>query len=150
MKKAILVAALGTLLLVGCQSTPSSSEFQQTKNRAEAGEAQAQYELATWYQSGEQSLKQSDEIAMQWYEKAAEQDHALAQTSLGFIYEQGYGVDVDYKQALQWYEKAASQWYEVAMYRLGRLYEFGLGVEQNYEQSAYWYRLAVDEESADA
>lgn len=53
---------------------------------------------------------------MQWYEKAAKQGFALAQTHLVQHYIYGAGVDTDYEVAKQWCEKAVAQDYCVAQY----------------------------------
>ena len=45
--------------------------------------------------------------AFQWYRKAAEQGHAEAQYSLGFMFEFGEGVAKDLNQARYWYKLAA-------------------------------------------
>ena len=47
--------------------------------------------------------------AVKWYRKAAEQGHARAQYSLGFMYYNGRGVPQDYAEAMKWYRKAADQ-----------------------------------------
>ena len=41
-----------------------------------------------------------------WCRKAADKGNAWAQTSLGFMYQNGLGVAQDYVQAQEWYEKA--------------------------------------------
>lgn len=47
--------------------------------------------------------------AVYWLNKAADQGYALAQVSLGQLFEQGKGVKYDLSQALFWYKKAATQ-----------------------------------------
>ena len=46
---------------------------------------------------------------MRWYRLAAEQGHADAQRSLGFMYVGGEGVPQDYVQAHMWLNLAASR-----------------------------------------
>ncbi len=58
---------------------------------------------------------------MGWYRKAAEQGHALAQTNLGIMYEEGQGVGQDYKEAVGWYSKAAERGSDYAKDALKRL-----------------------------
>jgi tetratricopeptide (TPR) repeat protein len=43
------------------------------------------------------------------YKKAAEQDNAIAQNNLGFMYRNGKGVLQDDKEAVKWYRLAAEQ-----------------------------------------
>jgi TPR repeat protein len=52
--------------------------------------------------------------AVYWYQKAADQGDAKAQSNLGIAYAIGKGVLKDYKQAVYWYQKAADQGYAEA------------------------------------
>ena len=83
--------------------------FAETKAKAEAGDADAQFNLGVMYYQGlgvEQDLKE----AVKWYQKAADQgDVAMAQFNLGVMYEKGKGVEQDFKEAVKWYQKAADQ-----------------------------------------
>jgi TPR repeat protein len=47
--------------------------------------------------------------AVYWYQKAADQGDAKAQSNLGTMYAFGKGVLKDYKQAVYWYQKAADR-----------------------------------------
>ena len=47
--------------------------------------------------------------AAEWYAKAAAQGLAIAQSNLGFFYENGTGVAQDFKTAAAWFAKAAAQ-----------------------------------------
>ena len=58
---------------------------------------------------------------------------------LGYIYNQGIGVDIDYEKARIWYEKAAILGCSDAQCNLGYLYQEGLGIEKNYEEAIKWY-----------
>ena len=62
-------------------------------------------------------------MAVEWDRKAAERGLADAQFILGFMYENGYGVEQDLRKAREWYQKAANQGNEDAkkvLERLGR------------------------------
>ena len=76
--------------------------------RAEKGDADAQYNLGVCYYNGYGDTKDYGE-AVKWYRKAAEQGHADAQNNLGVCYYNGYGVAQDYGEAVKWYKKAAEQ-----------------------------------------
>ena len=45
--------------------------------------------------------------AVEWYRKAAEQNEAAAQFSLGLMYDQGTGVERNLTEATRWYRLAA-------------------------------------------
>ena len=47
--------------------------------------------------------------AKEWYEKAVEQEHTMAQFNLGTMYDNGRGVYQSDKKAKEWWEKAAGQ-----------------------------------------
>ena len=81
--------------------------------------------------------------ALAWYRKAAEQGNAVAQFSLGFMYNNGEGVPQDYVQALSWYRKAAEQGNAGAQSELGVMYNNGQGVPQDYVQAHLWSNLAA-------
>ena len=84
------------------------------------------------------------------YREAADQGYALAQLSLGTMYDSGQGVQQDYVQAVAWYRKAADQGDARAQFSLGFMYERGRGVPQDYVQAMAWYRKAADQGDARA
>ncbi len=51
---------------------------------------------------------------------AAEQGYAIAQNNLGWMYQEGKGVQQDDAEAVKWYRKAAEQGNAEAQYRLER------------------------------
>ena len=85
-----------------------------------------------------------------WYRMAAEQGHAKAQNSLGYLYDHGKGVKENDKKAVEWFRKAAAQGYDVAQDNLGIMYANGHGVRQDYEEAAKWHRKAAAQGHAKA
>lgn len=83
--------------------------------------------------------------AAAFYQQAADQGFAAAETGLGFLYDNGQGVPQDYVQAMLWYRKAADQGYSGAQYDVALMYANGHGVAQDYSQAAAWYRKAADQ-----
>jgi len=51
--------------------------------------------------------------ARKWYRKSAELGNAIAQSKLGIMYENGYGVSQDYVSAHMWYNLAGSNGYKL-------------------------------------
>ena len=88
--------------------------------------------------------------AVKWYRRAAEQGHAVAQISLGILYDQGQGVSQDYGKAVKWYRKAAEQGDAGAQFDLGLMYVKGQGVSQNYGKAMKWFRKAAEQGNARA
>lgn len=74
----------------------------------------------------------------------ADAGYAKAMSRLGYTYEKGLGVRVDYNKATNWYQKAIANGSDRAMARLGFLYERGLGVKQNTEKAVDLYSKAIE------
>ncbi len=111
---------------------------------AEAGKAQAQYELATDYAAGGERPRDL-KLAAQWYEKAAAQGLAAAQYRLGSFYEKGLGVRRDVNRAMAWYRKAAERGNVRAMHNLAVLTaEGGDSGKPDYASAAEWFRKAAE------
>ncbi|GEM_PF-4197315 len=106
----------------------------------------AQYNLGRDYE-------EEDEIAhaIQWYQKAANQDFAPAQHRLGLIYlgEEGEVVP-DSKVAVQLLQKAATQNYAPAETALGQMHEMGNYLQQDYDAAIALYRKAADHKDSEA
>jgi TPR repeat protein len=77
-----------------------------------------------------------------WYRKAAIAGHARAQMHLGFMYEDGIGVEKDEIEAVKWYSRAAEQGDVFAQINLGGMLSVGRGVEQDWVQAHRWLSLA--------
>jgi len=52
---------------------------------------------------------QSDNEALKWFEKSANQGYSEAQYNLGTMYQNAIGVDQDFKKAVKYYNLAAAQ-----------------------------------------
>jgi TPR repeat protein len=81
--------------------------------------------------------------AVAWFRKAAEAGEPLGMTNLGYVYENGYGVEKDHKEAITWYRKAAEAGDAQGMNNLGYMYGNGYGVDKDYKQAVIWYRKAA-------
>lgn len=102
--------------------------------------------------------------AMQWYQLAADQGYALAQSNLGVMYNNGQGVPRDraqYKlgmayemgkgvaknrvESMKWHLKAAEQGHADALFTIGYMYDKGEGVPENDAEAVKWYRSAAED-----
>ena len=77
------------------------------------------------------------------YKVGAEGGHAVCQHQVGFMYYEGHGVDVDYKQARAWLEKAAAQDHPAAVGELGLMYNAGEGVTPSWRRAREYYKRAI-------
>ncbi len=125
------------------------------KDKAEAGDAEAQYQLAAYLDRA----GRYDE-ALKWFLKAAEQDFPMAFFKLGWrvriqespVYER-MGITADslynkaHKLALP-LAKNGNAWGQLVM---GYLYEFGAGgLAKNHEEAFKWFLKSAEQGNAEA
>jgi len=115
--------------------------FEETKIKADQGNADAQYNLGVYYASGV-GVSESDTEAVRLYRMAAEQGHAEAQHILASCYWLGKGVIKNYPEAVKWWRIAAEQGNANAQGSLGSCYEEGEGVTKNLVEAYAYYNLA--------
>ena len=124
------------------ESKKYKEAFSLFEKMAEAGDPEAQHNLALLYRTGkgvEKNLEQSGH----WFRKAADQGVSDAQYYLGYMYDTGEGVKQNRKYAYVWYRKAAEQGHGLAQINLGILYANGLGIQQDIEQAYLWFHVAA-------
>ena len=80
--------------------------------------------------------------ALKEWKPLAEQGDADAQTNLGLMYQNGWGVLQDDKEAVRWYTLAAEQEHAKAQYNLGVMYALGEGVIKDYVYAHMWGNIA--------
>src|SRR5581483_3978874 len=78
------------------------------QQRAQAGDAEAQYHLASLYRTG-RGVPHDDVMAFRWMKAAAEKGHAKAQFNLARMYLAGRGVAADAGAAQNWLAKSAAR-----------------------------------------
>lgn len=147
--KGLLPTTVAILLLslsfAGCKSAVSAIQ-----QKAEQGDAGAQYDLGRVYANGK-DVPQDYNQAVKWFRLAADQGNAKAQDTMGLCYFKGAGVPQDYKEAARWFRLAADRGDVGAQYTMGRLcYAGGAGVPQDYVQAYAWYNLAAAQGNKDA
>jgi hypothetical protein len=81
--------------------------------------------------------------AMAWYRRSAKMDNSDAQNMIGYFYQHGLGIPVNYSQAKEWYQNAANQGNMKAQNNLGFIFDEGLGVSIDSTQALYWYQKAA-------
>jgi localization factor PodJL len=111
--------------------------------QADAGNANAQYELATRYAEG-RLMPRDLKLAAEWYEKASAHGVVPATYRLGSLYEKGYGVTRDFARAKALYQKAAEQGHSHAMHNLAVLIAEGGDGKPDYATAAVWFRKAAE------
>ncbi len=125
--------------------------FVQLQKTAEAGNAEAQYNLGRIYLRGEGStgsafvrdVPRDISKAVEWYQKSAMSGNVNAQCDLGMVFKLGLGVKEDANRAFMWLQKAAAQGNDVAQYNLGQMYADGTGVKLDLPHASAWVLLAA-------
>ena len=130
-------------------SHPQNPALQPLLEQAEAGNADAQFDLGTAYYNGDTGNVDYDQ-ARRWWEKAAARGDKIAQYNLGTLYDEGRGVSQNHRIAAQWYRDAAQQGYAYAQYNLGNLYRDGKGVPQNAYIARDWQEKVAAQGDRDA
>jgi TPR repeat protein len=149
----VLLIQMPVLLLfalpVACQEA-TSVPILELAQRAETGDAQAQFELGRAYEDGK-GVAQDD--ARELFRKSADQGNAQAQDSLGVMYALGRGMQQEKEEAVRWYKKAAKQGLAEGIYNVAISYYNGEGVEENINLAGSWMMAAQrkgDAQAADA
>jgi TPR repeat protein len=80
---------------------PAQAEtIEETRAKAEKGDAEAQCNLGKFYNKGE-GIEMNKTEAVKWFRKAAEQGNAAAQRFLGLGYSFGQGVEKNQAEAVK-------------------------------------------------
>ena len=87
--------------------------------RVELDDAVAIHNLGAYYSRGLHGFPQDYEKALKLFHRATELGHADAYGSIGIVFENGRGAEVDTKKATYYYELAAMGGDSQARYNLG-------------------------------
>jgi uncharacterized protein len=149
----------------------SASTTRSLYRRADAGEVDAQVELArnlwsqkrkakalVWYRKaarlGGPEYQMELGLALYWDQKAvkpglywirraAERNHLGAQYFLGVEFATGEHVRRNLKQSAQWYQRAARAGHAEAQYNLAQMYWTGEGVRRNPRKAREWLEASA-------
>lgn len=75
----------------------------------------------------------------------AEMGNVKAQYNLGWMYQNGRGVEQDDQEALRWFRLAAEQGHSGSQFFIGLGYAEKRGVPQDYKEAVRWFRLAAEQ-----
>jgi len=128
-----------------------TKDAQKLRRAAERkGKAEDQYQLAILHYNGDEGLKKDLVAAVKWLSKAAAQEHAVAQGTLGMCYAQGEGVEQNHALAVTWVSKAADKGDVGAQGYLSCMYHKGEGVEQDNALAVEWWEKGAVGGDADS
>ncbi len=126
-----------------------SFNFQDMLKKAEAGDIDAQHDLASAYYWGE-DIAENHAEALRWYRKAADSGHADSALEIGRMYLKGVISKTDPREAARWFTKAMGYGIELwkiycDSYALAESFYFGRhGVPTDYSEAFRWYRVAAE------
>ncbi len=113
------------------------------KQKADSGDAVAQYELASYYFQGSKDIPQDYNKAFEMYLSSAQKKNVAAQVQLAVCYERGLGCHQSYDSAMVWYQKAADVGDPTAENNLGAVY---YNIKKDYNKAYYYYQLSADKD----
>lgn len=135
--------ALATLDMEGGKS--DAREWHEQASRL--GHPYAMY-CEGWYSENRDENMQK---AMEYYLRAAALGSADGFIGVGYLYQKGKGVPIDFKKAEEYYLKAVKKNRGFAMYRIGYLYYLGgNGIIEDFQIAMEWFLKAVDRNNSDA
>jgi uncharacterized protein len=126
--------------------TLTERDLRDLASRAQAGAADAQYELALVYKCCG-VVPQDAAAAQRWMQRAAEQGYVPAEAGMGEMYSDRHitGPAPNYADADRWLRLAATQGDAEAQFCLGVGYGRGYFGGVDYEESLKWLRKAADQ-----
>jgi TPR repeat protein len=133
---------------------PEPSRPVLTRTAAAEGNAEAQFALGFSLAAG--ASPQDYASAMEWYQKAADQNHHLAQFNLGQMFAQGQGMPASNSMALMWIRRAAEGGDAGAQYDMGNrcfrasANESESDASESRTESYKWFTLAAAQNYRDA
>lgn len=103
---------------------------------AEAGDAEAQYNLGAMYARG-WGVAQDYAEGVRWWRLAAEQGHAVSQYFLGLQYATGTGVAQNDVEAVRWWRLAAEQDHAGAQQNLDHMGQGTISYTEQYTEKGW-------------
>jgi TPR repeat protein len=88
--------------------------------------------------------------AVEWYEKAANQNNSRGLYCLGYCYHNGLGVNQDKTKAASLYEKASNQGEKNAIEALSKMYLNGDGVAKDLGKALHWQEILAFNDDKEA
>ena len=110
---------------------------------ARLGHAEAQLVLGQWLLDGNGGPR-NPELALQWFLRAAAQQHPMGLNMAGRCYENGWSGAVDVARATTLYKQAADLGLDAGMYNYANQLASGKAITQNHQQALGWYSAAAE------
>ncbi len=96
------------------------------------------------FQEGQKAFSEKDyKLAYKLWLKLANDNYIHAQSTLGFLYAKGLGVEQNDEESAKWIGKASNNGELQSMYNMAGLYVQGLGVSKDYKKAEQLYRKSI-------
>lgn len=104
----------------------------------------------------EKELKENVRLCLKYYEKAksllycqkgCDGGNALSCVNLGFLYNNGVGLEKDYQKAYEYYKMGCDMKSGIGCSDVGYLYQNGYGVKKDYSKASKYYKIGCDMKS---
>lgn len=133
--------------------------------KADAGDADAQNTVGSWYYSGLNNCKQDFKTALQYWARSAKQGNAMAIGNMAICYQTGHGTDKDSTMAVSLFDKSIEKGNKAIMAEhekestkgncfssmyCAHCYEKGVGVKKDAAKAANYYVAAARQGSVEA
>ena len=139
-RRLIRILLISVIIISGTLVQKHSFADESSSDNSDSLLDNADFQFGIGQQIEEKDLsEQRYKGALQWYYKAAEQDHAIAQFRIGAFYAHGLGVTEDKSKAYEWFLKSAQQGYAPAQNIIGEFYTNGWAFETNYKEADQWF-----------
>ena len=117
------------------------AELRQLARQSQAGDPQAQHDLAFLYAIGDR-IPRNFERAAFWFRRAADAGVTSATYNLAVLTQRGDGVAQDSDSAFRLFMQAAEDGHPQAQFAVGLAYDRGRGVEPDPREAASWFQAA--------
>lgn len=121
------------------------------KDKESKGKGSELYSLGMKHFEGKDGYVKDYKKAKDFFEEASLNESSDAKNALGYMYENGLGVNIDGEQARNFYTEAAEMGNMTAQYNLGVMYFEGIAkVKKNYDLAIVWFEKAAEQGCLDA
>jgi len=126
------------------------------KAKAQAGDGEAQHNLAFAYYFGK-GVEKNNTKAFELWLQAAENGYVYSQEQLAYQYKEGFAIQKNLEKANFWSSKAFNQNLIKAkngesefQCNLAKNYLYGQGVKKDSKEALYWFRSAAEKGNIEA
>lgn len=123
--------------------TTADPQIAELLRKANNNDAEAQYQLALRYQSGDGTPQNLSE-AFYWFQQSSERRQPQAMHQLAKMYLRGQGTEINTAEGIYWLTKLATQGDAKAQFDLGKQYQALKNALTSQQMAEIWFRTAAE------